>query len=120
MPRKRSVEIQLSHQERALLSRWHKGISASEYSLRGSLRADIIMRAAVGQTNYRIAKELGISRTTVKKWRHRFARERTAGLRTRPIPGRPKKSVPSREAALEQRTKIAAHLAKREDRGVAA
>jgi len=54
------------------------------------VRADIILRAAEGQTNYRIAKQLGLSRNTVQHWRYRFAREGLAGLRTRPIPGRPK------------------------------
>jgi len=90
MPRKKSVEIELSQQEKSHLSRWHKGIVSSDLSLRGIMRADIIMRAAAGHTNYQIAKDLGISRTTVKKWRYRFARERVKGLATRPIPGRPK------------------------------
>ena len=55
------------------------------------VRVDVIMRAARGQTNYMIAKQLGISRNTVKLWRYRFAQEGMTGLITRPIPGRPRK-----------------------------
>lgn len=72
-----------------LLGRWNKGVS---WSHQEALRADIVSRAARGQTNYRIAKELGISRNTVKKWRYRFAQEGMDGLESRPIPGRPRKS----------------------------
>ena len=61
------------------------------FSRRLMIRIDVIMRAARGQTNYMIAKQLGISRNTVKLWRSRFAKEGLAGLRTRPIPGRPRK-----------------------------
>lgn len=55
------------------------------------IRVDIILRAAAGQPNYRIAKQLKISRNTVKLWRQRFVREGMDGLKTRPIPGRPRK-----------------------------
>lgn len=55
------------------------------------VRPEIVLRAASGQPNYAIAKELEISRNTVKHWRFRFARERLAGLKTRPIPGRPRR-----------------------------
>lgn len=96
MPRKKSVEIELTSQEQMLLGRWNK-----VWPLREALRADIVSRAARGQTNYRIAKELGISRNTVKKWRFRFAREGIAGLKSRPIPGRPKKAAASPAPPLE-------------------
>ena len=87
MPRKTSVSIQLRpFQTKVLRKDLEMGAS-----LRTGLRADIVLRASEGQTNYMIAKELGISRNTVKKWRYRFAREGMAGLESRPIPGRPKK-----------------------------
>ena len=89
MPRKRSVEINLGPVDLMLLGKWRR----TSWDVGLSLRADIVMRAANGQTNYRIAKELGISRNTVKLWRFRYAREGIAGLKTRPIPGRPKKST---------------------------
>ena len=36
-------------------------------------RAQIILRAAVGQENQQIANELGLCRQTVGRWRERFA-----------------------------------------------
>jgi hypothetical protein len=59
------------------------------------MRAEVVTRAADGQTNYMIAKQLGISRNTVKLWRYRFAREGLVGLKSRPIPGRPRKASDS-------------------------
>lgn len=64
------------------------------------VRADIVLRAAAGQTNLFIARRLVISRNTVKHWRYRFAREGLAGLKTRPIPGRPKKILAERMEAV--------------------
>ncbi len=77
------------------------------FSRRVIIRVDIVMRAARGQTNYMIAKQLKISRNTVKLWRYRFAREGLAGLMTKPIPGRPKKyksqeSPTTSEGGLQQ------------------
>lgn len=90
MPRKKSVEIQLAPEDKAALARWHR---ERDSSVRSILRMTIIRRAAEGQTNYQMAKELGVSRNTVKLWRYRYAREGLEGLRSRPIPGRPRKKV---------------------------
>jgi len=87
MPRKTSVPIEITVEERRELS----ALLRNSRRKRNWVRADIILRAAEGQTNYMIAKELRLSRNTVQHWRYRFARERLAGLKTRPIPGRPKK-----------------------------
>ena len=91
MSRRQSVPIKLTLQHRRILGKWHKGTLSMGFSRRVIIRVDIVMRAARGQTNYMIAKQLGISRNTVKLWRYRFAREGMAGLITRPIPGRPPK-----------------------------
>lgn len=88
MPRKSSVPIEITATERQLLT----GLREEHRGKRSWVRAEVVLRAAEGQPNYAIAKELRISRNTVKHWRFRFARERLDGLRTRPIPGRPKKS----------------------------
>ena len=93
MPRRESVPITLTQKERMLLGKWHKGTLSTGFSRRVMIRVDIILRAASGQPNYRIAKQLKISRNTVKLWRHRFAREGMAGLQARPIPGRPRRQV---------------------------
>lgn len=99
MPRRVSVTIEITAEERRELAK----LLARHRGRRSWVRAEIVLRAAAGQPNYSIAKELEISRNTVKHWRFRFARERLAGLKTRPIPGRPKKarSIQSaRRAAL--------------------
>jgi transposase len=51
-------------------------------------RARIVLRAADGLANERIAAELGVSKMTVLLWRRRFEQERLAGLRDAPRPGR--------------------------------
>jgi len=79
--------------QRRLLGKWHKSTLSTGFSRRLMIRVDVIMSAANGQTNYMIAKQLGISRNTVKLWRYRFVREGLPGLMTRPIPGRPPKRL---------------------------
>ena len=86
MPRRVSVPIEITSGERRELQKLRVGDAGK----RSWVQAEIVLRAAGGQPNYSIAKELGISRNTVKHWRFRFARERLVGLKTRPIPGRPK------------------------------
>ena len=51
-------------------------------------RARIVLRAAEGEANHRIATELRVSPMTVLLWRGRFLTERLAGLRDAPRPGR--------------------------------
>lgn len=88
MPRKSSVPIEVTSEERQVLRKIRKLLGKK----RNWVRAEIVLRAAAGHTNYAIAKELSLSRNTVQHWRYRFARERLAGLKTRPIPGRPKRN----------------------------
>jgi len=88
MPRKKSVEIALTLKEKRFLNSWH---NREGYRRRDMLRAQIILCAGRGETNYHIAKKFKISRNTVKLWRFRFFRHRLDGLKTRPIPGRPKR-----------------------------
>lgn len=88
MPRRVSVPIEITPEERQELRKLRDRHAGS----RSWVRAEVVLRAAGGQPNYSIAKELGISRNTVKNWRFRFARERFAGLKTKPIPGRPRKA----------------------------
>ncbi len=51
-------------------------------------RARIVLRAVEGQPNTRIATELRVAPMTVLLWRRRFERDRLAGLRDAPRPGR--------------------------------
>ncbi len=52
------------------------------------MRARIVLAAADGTANERIAAQLGVHRMTVLLWRGRFLRERMAGLTDAPRPGR--------------------------------
>lgn len=97
------MPIEITSHERQKLG----SLRRSSPKKRNWVRADIILRAAEGQTNYRIAKQLGLSRNTVHHWRYRFARERLMGLETRPIPGRPKKAKESQGAWRRSHTPIA-------------
>ena len=98
MPRKVSVPIEITAKERQELQR----LRNEQVGKRSWIRAEVVLRAAGGQPNYSIAKDLGISRNTVKHWRFRFARERLVGLDTRPIPGRPKKVLDSLRSVVQR------------------
>jgi transposase len=52
------------------------------------MRARIVLAAADGTANERIAAQLGVHRMTVLLWRRRFERERLAGLADARRPGR--------------------------------
>jgi transposase-like protein len=54
------------------------------------LRARIVLAAADGQQNIRIAVRLGVAVNTVSKWRKRFSQEGLSGLGDRKRPGRPR------------------------------
>ena len=71
----------LSADERRELER---RVAARTGSQQAAYRAQIILRAAAGQTDERIARELGLVVRTVWEWRHRFAQQRLAGLEDRP------------------------------------
>ncbi|MFF1651417.1 IS630 family transposase [Streptomyces sp. NPDC058240] len=59
----------------------------TEYRLR--LRAQIVLHAAQGLANARIAERVGVHVDTVRTWRGRFAEARLPGLADRKRPGRP-------------------------------
>lgn len=55
-----------------------------------ALRARIVLRCALGQTNPQVAEALEVSMPTVGKWRKRLFENRLAGLRDEPRPGGPR------------------------------
>ncbi|TVZ84838.1 IS630 family transposase [Streptomyces sp. BK340] len=59
----------------------------TQYRLR--LRAQVVLHAARGRSNARIARETGLHLDTVRRWRGRFAEQGLAGLTDRHRPGRP-------------------------------
>jgi transposase len=75
-------------------------ISAGTSPQRLVLRARIIMAAADGDPNAKIARDLGCSENTVREWRGRFAREGIPGIFDRPRPGRPETHGPSVRLAI--------------------
>jgi transposase len=78
--------IILSAQERRQLTcRAH----AARTAHRDVLRARIVLAAADGTSSAAISADLSLHVDTVRKWRRRFYRERLAGLKDRPRPGRP-------------------------------
>jgi transposase len=55
-----------------------------------ALRSRIVLACAERNSVSRVAGELGISRTTVSKWRSRFLQDRLEGLSDESRPGRPR------------------------------
>src|SRR5438034_31421 len=78
-------KIELAAEEAEELSRRAR---ATTVSVRDRQRAEIIVLSAQGQTQQRIAEQLGISRVAVNRWVGRFALHRLDGLNDRAGRGR--------------------------------
>jgi transposase len=74
-------------QRQLLLAR--AGRASGEH--RDVLRARIVLAAAGGAPNAAIARSLGVTDDTVRKWRRRFCEHGLDGLRDRSRPGRPRR-----------------------------
>jgi transposase len=79
IPRRGPIVLETA--ERRALDRRAAARTASQQA---AYRAQIILRAADGQTDERIARDLGLAVRTVWEWRRRFARARLAGLADQP------------------------------------
>jgi transposase len=77
----------LSGDERRTLENWVRRRSTAQGL---ALRARIVLACAQGGSNTAVAARLGVSRTTVRKWRVRFLRDRLDGLPDEPRPGVPR------------------------------
>ncbi|WP_328432707.1 IS630 family transposase [Streptomyces sp. NBC_00453] len=114
-PGPRAVEVTLSAEERAELSRWVSGVVAPRFVE----RARIVLACAEGAPNARVAAEVGVTVSTVRKWRGKFAAERLAGLEDAARIGRPKADLALSGAERDQlvrwarRAKTAQYLALR-------
>ena len=97
MPLLRAVPVMLSAGERRTLN---KRVRGAKTAFRDRLRAQIVLAAARGHPNARIAAGLGISVDTVRKWRGRFAARGLDGLTDRPRPGRPRRISAADRAAV--------------------
>ena len=88
MPLLRAVPVMLSAGERTTLK---KRVRGAKTAYRDRLRAQIVLAAARGRDNARIAADLRITTDTVRKWRGRFAGRGLAGLADLPRSGRPRR-----------------------------
>jgi transposase len=82
-----AVAVTLSAPERRTLEKRVRGARAC---WRDRLRAQVVLAAARGRPNARIAADLRVDEGTVRKWRGRFAELRLSGLRDLPRSGRPR------------------------------
>jgi transposase len=97
MPLLRAVPVMLSAGERTTLKKRVRGAKTAH---RDRLRAQIVLAAARGRDNARIAADLRISVDTVRKWRGRFADRGLAGLADLPRCGRPRRISELTRAAV--------------------
>src|SRR5512142_214650 len=88
MARGKASAIELSAEERVELESLARRRSTGQAL---AMRARIVLAAADGATNVRIAERLGVFRSTAGRWRERFALQRLGGLYDEPRPGAPRK-----------------------------
>ena len=84
-----AIPISLSETDRGRLQGWVRRRKTGQAL---AARARIILACAEpGSTNGGVAETLGVSRTTVARWRRRFAERGLDGLLDEPRPGAPRK-----------------------------
>jgi transposase len=81
------AELVLTSDEREVLGRWARRPSTAQGL---ALRCRIVLACAEGGSNTEVANGLGVSRSTVNKWRARFVEDRLDGLHDEPRPGAPR------------------------------
>jgi transposase len=104
--------LKLTEEQRRTLSSW---VAARNTPQKVVFRARIVLLAAEGKANRRIAQELGTSRPSVILWRRRFQQGGTTAL-TEDRPGRGRKATISAarvkqivEATLHSKPPAATH-----------
>ena len=97
MPLLRAVPVVLSAGERTTLN---KRVRGTKTAYRDRLRAQIVLAAARGRDNARIAADLQVTVDTVRKWRGRFAGRGLDGLADLPRCGRPRRISELTRAAV--------------------
>jgi transposase len=81
------AEVVLSDEDREVLERWARRPNSAQAL---ALRCRIVLAAADGQQSKQIAAQLGCNKSTVGRWRGRFARLGLDGLHDEPRPGKPR------------------------------
>jgi transposase len=87
MPSPVAVKVVLTDAEREQLRAWSRRPKSAQAL---ALRSRIVLAAAEGLGNTQVAERLGVKRSTVRKWRDRFAADGLDGLTDEPRPGRPR------------------------------
>src|SRR5882762_7591651 len=82
-----AVEVVLKGEEREMLERWARRPKSAQAL---ALRCRIVLAAADGEDSKDIAARLGCNRSTVGRWRGRFAERGLDGLHDEPRPGKPR------------------------------
>jgi transposase len=80
--------LELTDPEREQLVRWERRRKSSQ-ALALALRWRIVVACAEGLSNKEVAEAVGVTASTVGKWRSRFCELRLDGLSDDPRPGRP-------------------------------
>lgn len=112
---RKASTINLTEDERDFLQRL---VRRRKVALADAQRAEIILRSADGLNNCKIARVVGVTRETVRKWRGRFVRHRLDGLDDEPRCGTPRKIGDERiedivTKTLEAKPKDATHWSTR-------
>jgi transposase len=112
---RKASTINLTEDERDFLQRL---VRRRKVALADAQRAEIILRSADGLNNCKIARVVGVTRETVRKWRGRFVRHRLDGLDDEPRCGAPRKIGDERiedivTKTLELKPKDATHWSTR-------
>ena len=82
-----SSSVEITEPDRLILESW---VRSSTVSAGHAERARIVLAVAAGGGTTAVARQLGVSRPTVIKWRERYAEFGIAGLDDQPRSGRPK------------------------------
>jgi transposase len=108
-------ELTVTEEEREALERYARGRAVSQAL---ALRAKIVLASARGERQYVVARELGVTEKTVRKWERRFAKDRVAGLADTPKPNVHRKLTDERveeiiRVTLESQPKGSTHWSTR-------
>jgi transposase len=87
MPIPVAMSVVLSDEEREQLQAWARRPKSAQAL---ALRSRIVLACESDSSNTQIARDLGVTRGMVTKWRNRFAVDRLDGLLDEPRPGRPR------------------------------